>query len=125
MAAKPNPVNWFEIPVNDLSRAQAFYEHILDVKLEVNEMGPMKMAWFPMQQEGSGAAGTLAKSEGYTPSHQGTMVYFSVEDIESVLRKVNSKGGKTLLPKESIGQYGFIGWFEDSEGNRVGLHSMK
>jgi predicted enzyme related to lactoylglutathione lyase len=125
MATKANPVNWFEIPVNDLSRAQAFYEHILGVKLEPNEMGPFKMAWFPMEREGAGAAGTLVKAEGYTPSHSGTLVYFSVDDIESVLKRVNDKKGKTILPKQSIGEYGFIALFEDTEGNRVGVHSMK
>jgi uncharacterized protein len=125
MAAKANPVNWFEIPTNDLGRAQVFYEHVLGVQLSLNEIGPAKMAWFPMEKEGTGAAGTLMKAEGYTPSHSGTLVYFSVEDIEGTLKKVNEKGGKTLMPKESIGEYGFIGLFEDSEGNRVGLHSMK
>jgi predicted enzyme related to lactoylglutathione lyase len=51
-------------------------------------------------------------------------VYFSVEDIEETLRKVNATGGKTLLPKKSIGEYGFIAHFEDTEGNRLALHSM-
>jgi len=125
MAIKTNPVNWFEIPATDLNRAQAFYEHILSVELSLQEMGPMKMAWFPMEKDIPGAAGSLVKAQGQTPSHAGTLVYFSVEDIESVLKKVNEKNGKTLHPKESIGEYGFIALFEDSEGNRVGLHSMK
>jgi predicted enzyme related to lactoylglutathione lyase len=125
MALKPNPVNWFEIPVNDLSRATKFYESIFDVELSLNEMGPTKMAWFPMEREGSGASGTLLKGEGYNPTGDGTLVYFSVDDIESVLNKVNKNGGKTLEGKMAIGEHGFIGIFQDSEGNRVGLHSMK
>jgi predicted enzyme related to lactoylglutathione lyase len=125
MATKANPVGWFEIPANDLSRAQAFYEHILGVQLSLHEVGPMKMAWFPMEQNAPGAAGSLVKAEGQSPSQSGTLVYFSVEDIEGVLKKANDKGGKTLLPKESIGEYGFIALIQDSEGNRVGIHSMK
>ncbi len=125
MALKPNPVNWFEIPVNDLSRATEFYEGIFGIELSLNEMGPSKMAWFPMVKEGSGAAGTLMKAEGYSPSDQGTLIYFSVDDIEDVLKKVNAKGGKTLESKMSIGEHGFIGIFEDTEGNRVGIHSTK
>jgi hypothetical protein len=50
-------------------------------------------------------------------------VYFSVEDIEGTLSKVNGHGGKTLQPKMGIGEHGFIGLFEDTEGNRLGLHS--
>jgi predicted enzyme related to lactoylglutathione lyase len=47
-----------------------------------------------------------------------------VEDINGKLVKINAKGGKTLLPKMAIGEYGFIAHFEDSEGNRVALHSV-
>ena len=125
MALKPNPVNWFEIPVNDLSRATKFYETIFDTELSLNEMGPSKMAWFPMEREGSGSGGSLHKTEGYTPSAQGTLVYFSVDDIEGVLSKVEKNGGKKLEEKSSIGEHGFIAIFQDTEGNRIGIHSMK
>ncbi len=138
MALNINPVNWFEIPVSDLGRAKKFYETIFGIQLslqhpymQVDEVGAslvgaaMEMAWFPMERGGPGAAGTLMKSKGYTPSHQGTQIYFSVDDIEEVLKKVDQNGGKTFAHKTSIGEYGFIALFEDSEGNRVGLHSMK
>jgi predicted enzyme related to lactoylglutathione lyase len=52
-------------------------------------------------------------------------VYFSVEDIPETLRRINANGGKTLMPKTAIGQYGFIAQYEDTEGNRLALHSMK
>lgn len=117
-----NPVNWFEIPVNDLDRAKAFYEAVLGVELALNESGPMKMAWFPMTMGATGAAGTLAKGEGYTPSKTGSLVYFHVDSIETTLKKIEDKGGKMLMPKVSIGEYGHIAHFEDCEGNRVALH---
>ena len=123
MTDQTNPVNWFEIPVNDLERAKQFYEAVLGLPLSLNEMGPMKMAWFPMTPGTSGATGTLMKAEGYTPSHAGTLVYFSVTDMEGTLAKVDAHGGKTLLPKTGIGEHGYIAHFEDCEGNRVALHS--
>jgi predicted enzyme related to lactoylglutathione lyase len=125
MATRQNPVNWFEIPVNNLERARRFYESVLGVTLSLNDLGPLKMAWFPMTQEGTGATGTLVKAESYVPSHAGTMVYFSVDDIEGTLTKVTTAGGKVLNPKMSIGEYGFVAHFEDCEGNRVALHSTK
>lgn len=121
--SKPNPVNWFEIPATDLARAKKFYEAVLEAELSFNEMGPAKMAWFPMDPEAAGATGTLIQNENYTPSYEGTLVYFSVEDIEATLARVNANGGKTLNPKMSIGEYGFVAHFEDCEGNRVALHS--
>jgi len=120
-----NAVNWFEIPVSDMDRAKKFYENVLGYELAINEMGPMQMAWFPMEQEGAGATGTLVKAEGYVPSHSGSMVYFSVEDIDGTLSKINSNGGSTLNPKTSIGEYGFIAHFTDCEGNKVALHSVQ
>jgi predicted enzyme related to lactoylglutathione lyase len=56
--------------------------------------------------------------------HAGTLVYITVADINATLAKINAKGGKTLLPRMAIGEYGFIAHFEDSEGNRVALHSV-
>ena len=119
-----NPINWFEIPVNDLDRAISFYGAILGVEITKTEMGPSIMGWFPMEQNGAGATGTLMKSEGYKPSYDGTLVYFSVESIEDTLDKVGNNGGKAIFPKTSIGEYGFIAHFEDCEGNRVALHSV-
>jgi predicted enzyme related to lactoylglutathione lyase len=123
MAEPSNPVNWFEIPVNDLPRAMDFYEHVLGVPLAANDMGAIAMAWFPMASGASGAAGTLIKGDGYAPSADGTLVYFAVADIEAALARVEERGGRTLMPKTSIGQHGFIAHFEDTEGNRVALHA--
>jgi uncharacterized protein len=125
VAVKTNPVNWFEIPVTDLERARTFYEKVFDKKLTPEDMEEYKIAFFPMEQGAPGAAGMLVKGKTYVPSHAGTVIYFSVEDIEEALRRVQANGGKTVLPKKSIGQYGFIAHFEDTEGNRLALHSMK
>jgi hypothetical protein len=125
VATKINPVNWFEIPVRDLARAREFYEKVFALELNPEEMGPYSMTFFPWTEGAPGAAGSLIKGETYEPSHGGTVVYFSVDDIEETLRKVNAHGGKTLLPKKAIGEYGFIAHFEDTEGNRLALHSME
>src|SRR5512139_1749778 len=124
VAVKTNPVIWFEIPVKDTGRARTFYEKVFGLELTPEEMGPYKMTFFPWTEGAPGAAGTLIQGETYEPSHAGTVVYFSVEDIEEALRKVSANSGRTLLPKKSIGAYGFIAHFEDTEGNRLALHSM-
>jgi predicted enzyme related to lactoylglutathione lyase len=125
MEKETNPVNWFEIPVIDLNRAKQFYEYVFGFDLSLQETGRSKMAWFPMIMGAAGATGTLVKAESYEPSHSGSMVYFTVDDIETTLKRVEEKGGKVLNPKMSIGEYGFVGHIEDCEGNRVALHSEK
>jgi hypothetical protein len=125
VAAKRNMANWFEIPVRDLDRATRFYEKVFDVKLTPEVMGEMNMAMFPFDQSTTGAAGSLMKAETYEPSHAGTVVYFSVDDIDATLRRITANGGKVLMPKTPIGQYGVIAQYEDTEGNRLALHSLK
>ena len=118
-------VNWFEIPVKDLDRAVRFYEKAFDVKLSTEEMAGLKMAMFPFKQGAPGAAGSLVQGASYEPSHAGSVVYFTVEDIPEALRRITANGGRTLMPKTGIGEYGSIAQFEDTEGNRLALHSMK
>src|SRR5687768_14054609 len=116
-----NAVTWFEIPVTDLSRAKTFYEHVLTTQLTHMEMGPAAMEMFPAQEDAPGSGGALVLTEGYMPSRHGTIVYLTVSDIEAALERVKANGGSTLVKKLDIGEFGFIGHFEDCEGNRVGL----
>ncbi len=115
-------VNWFEIPVTDMARAKQFYESVFEVSLTDMEMGPSQLATFPMEQGGTGATGALMLSEFMTPSHTGSLVYFTIPSIEVTLEKINQAGGKTLMPLTGIGEHGHIAHFEDCEGNRVALH---
>ena len=122
MPSHANPVNWFEIPVTDMTRAKKFYETILSVEIVESEMGPNKMGWFPMEMGATGSAGTLILGDGYKPSHDGSLVYINVDSIDPTLELIAANGGKSLMPRMGIGQHGFIAHFEDTEGNRVALH---
>lgn len=116
-----NALNWFDIPVSDLDRAEAFYSEILGVVLERYSGPGIYGALFPAQ----GLSGTLIQGEGFTPSYQGSVVYLSGgDDLNTVLNRVLGAGGKVLQGKTEIGgDRGFFAYLEDTEGNRVGLHS--
>jgi predicted enzyme related to lactoylglutathione lyase len=120
-----NPVTWFEIPVNDMERSKKFYEAVLGVQLYPLALGPLTMSLFSRAQGAEGASGALVKAQTYVPSHSGSMVYFAVDDIEGTLTRVEKNGGKIIRSKMGIGEFGFVGHFEDCEGNRVALHSNK
>ncbi|MNL24920.1 Glyoxalase-like domain protein [compost metagenome] len=122
MDTSRNPVGWFEIPTKDIVRAKKFYENVLDASLTMSELGPVKMALFPMETNAKGAAGSLIQGKDYKPSHDGARIYFSVQSIEDTLAKVEKSGGKVLQPKTSIGEWGFIAHVEDTEGNEISLH---
>lgn len=126
-----NPVGWFEIYVNDMERAKAFYEDVLKRKLDRLEMPdspdspPMEMWALPMEMDAPGAAGALVKMEGVPSGPGGTMIYFSCEDCAVEASRVEEAGGKLRQEKTSIGQYGHMALAVDTEGNMIGLHSMK
>lgn len=119
-------VNWFDIPVTDMNRAKAFYSTLLGGELhdEANDVAMSKagaMAILPFQD---GVGGALMQGDDYTPSRQGSIVYLNGGDDLSVpLGKVEAAGGEVLTDKISIGENGFIAFFLDTEGNKVGLHS--
>lgn len=122
-----NVVGWFEIPVTDMDRAKKFYETVLNMELELHDMGEMLMAWFPMLEGKDGSPGSLVKHPMYKPSNEGTVIYFTAHsgDCANELGRVEAAGGKVLQDKKDIGEYGFMGLIEDTEGNVVALHSRK
>lgn len=120
-----NPVGWFEIYVQDMARAKAFYETVLKAKFEKLNSPEIEMWAFPMSMDAPGAAGSLVQMPGMPSGGNSTLVYFSCEDCADEGGRVNDAGGKVQREKMSIGEYGHIVLAHDTEGNMFGLHSMK
>jgi uncharacterized protein len=122
-----NVIGWFDIYVNDMARAVAFYEAVLQKKLEKigDPTGETQMMSFPANMNLYGASGALVKSNHSRPGIGGTLMYFSVEDCSLEESRVVAAGGKVVRPKFSIGQFGWVTLCEDTEGNMIGLNSMK
>ena len=120
-----NPVGWFEIYVQDMDRAKTFYEKTLEVSFEKLESPVVEMWAFPFNMDAPGAAGSLVKMEGKDSGSGGTIIYFSCADCAVEAGRAAQHGGKVVKEKFPIGQYGFIAIVEDTEGNLIGLHSIK
>jgi uncharacterized protein len=114
-------VSYVEIPVADLPRAVAFYQSVFDVDLELIDIDGNSMALFPETTAGANIA--LAMGDSYTPSKAGARVYIAVDVIDTVLARVIAHGGAELYPKTSVGEFGHVAEFEDSEGNCIALSS--
>lgn len=125
-----NPVIWFEIYVQDMARAKAFYETLLQRTLEKLstpdslEAG-IEMWAFPMDSTASGASGALAKMEGCGSGGGGTLVYFGCDDCAVDAQRAAEAGGSLFRAKMPIAEYGHIALVHDTEGNLIGLHSMQ
>jgi len=120
-----NPVGWFEIYVQDMARAKAFYESVFGVQLAKLDSPDIEMWAFPMQAERYGAPGALVRMPGFPSGANSVLVYFSCADCAVEAARAASSGGKVEKEKFSIGQYGYISLVIDTEGNLIGLHSMQ
>ena len=120
-----NPVGWFEIYVQDMERAKRFYQTVLGRTLEKLEAGGLEMWSFPGNQEGYGTPGALVHMQGFPSGGNSTLVYFVCDDCKVEEGRVKGAGGKVEKEKFSIGEYGFVSLVYDTEGNMIGLHSMK
>lgn len=124
MSSPTNALNWFEIPALDFKLAQAFYATVLGRPVEPMAMGPVTMGMLSSDPQGVG--GAIVHGEDMAPSRQGTLVYLNGgDDLSVMLARVEAAGGKIAVPKTEIGNgFGFFAHFINSEGNKVGLHSM-
>lgn len=121
-------INWFEIPVADFDRAKQFYEAIFLYEMPENTMGHSRMGFLLYDFKNGGRGGAIVHNPGfYTPSTNGTLVYLNCEpDLQPVLNRVEEAGGIVLKEKSLVAEnLGYWALIEDSEGNRVALHSMQ
>lgn len=125
-----NTVGWFDIYVDNMERAVAFYEAVLGKKLEMlgDPTGSSQMMSFPATGDSMkqyGALGALVKMEGAKPGAGGTLVYFTSDDCSIEESKVQAAGGQVIRPKFSIGEFGWVSLCQDTEGNLFGFNSMQ
>jgi len=121
-----NPIGWFEIYVNDLNRARAFYESVFNCTLtKMNSAAEgMALLGFASDMKSYGASGALVQMEGFPAGNNSTIVYFACDDCAVEQARVAGAGGTVCQEKFSIGEFGFIALVNDTEGNMIGLHSM-
>lgn len=121
-----NAVSWFEIPVKNYNRAKTFYNSVLNLEIKDYHMPEqdMKYGMFPYDEDNNGVGGGLIEAEGQNPTTDGPTIYLNGgEDLSIPLNKVETSGGKIMMPKTNIGENGFMAQFIDTEGNRIALHS--
>ncbi len=121
-------ISWFEIGTTDLDRATKFYETIFGISLTAMDLPNIRMRMFPIDDPMKGIGGALVHSGGFhKPSAtDGPLIYLNGNpDVQRVLDKVEAAGGKIMVPKTEISpEYGYMAVIIDTEGNRIGLHSV-
>jgi predicted enzyme related to lactoylglutathione lyase len=123
-----NAISWFEIPATDADRAQKFYETIFQIQMVNMDFPGVKMRAFPLDNPMEGVGGTIIDTGGYhKPSAtDGPLIYLNGNpDLQVILDRVEAAGGVVMIPKKEISpEYGYMGIFTDTEGNRIALHCV-
>ena len=117
-------ISWFEIPATNYERAKTFYATVLGSEITDMPMEGVKYGVFAHDADNNRVGGGIIESEGVIPSAEGVTVYLNAgDDLSIPLARVESAGGKVVLPKTDIGENGFMAQLIDTEGNKVALHS--
>jgi predicted enzyme related to lactoylglutathione lyase len=107
----------FEIPVDDASRATAFYRDVLG--WEVSGFGDQPYWLVRAGNESEpGADGALIARGGL---HRSPVLIAGVDDLDAAVARVEAHGGQVVQPKLSIPGVGWSAYFVDPEGNTIGL----
>jgi len=120
-------VKGFDIPVDDMERAKRFYQEVFGWEIigVPGSGGNFHAATtVPVDEEGEpkvpgGINGGLFQRG--THGLEGISIEINVPSIDEYLKKIESTGGKTVLPKRPILNIGFFALIKDTEGNIIGL----
>jgi predicted enzyme related to lactoylglutathione lyase len=113
----------FEVPFDDGDRARSFYKTAFgwDI-MPMPEMNYTIVSTGPSGDQGPTepgyiGGGMMERSDPF----KGPVIIVDVDDINATLAQVEELGGKTVRPRQEIGQMGFAAYFTDPEGNLMGL----
>jgi uncharacterized protein len=114
----------FEIPADDLARAQDFYKQAFGWNIApMPDMSYTIVSTTPTNDQGMptdpGAinGGMMQREEPTTTP----VITIDVDDIDKALEKIGTLGGSTVQAKQPVMDMGFAAYFKDSEGNLMGL----
>ncbi len=113
---------WADVPVKDIDRAVRFYSHVLGMPLDVP---PDFGGGVALVRGVEGPSIDLVQDDPSKPTtDRGTTIYLSSNgDIDGMIARVEEAGGRILGQKQLMGDViGWLAYFEDTEGNRIGIH---
>ena len=116
-------VTWFELPADDMSRAEKFYNEVFE--WDTSDMGG-----------GSLYAQTAPSDERMTPKEAGIingdisprtaafdkpLIVVTVDDLDAKIEKIKSAGGSVVQPREIVDEMMAWAIVSDTEGNKIGI----
>lgn len=113
----------FEIPADDIERAQKFYSAVFGWEISnIPEMNytilkTVKTDENQMPKESGAINGGMMKRI----AGEGPIIVINVASINDSMEKIKKEGGAVVLPLQKIGEMGLYARVADTEGNVIGL----
>lgn len=123
-------VGHFELPAKDFKRASGFYSKVFGWKITESKMpsGDSYTSLVTTEVDSSGRPKSPGAINGgmvkLGAPHTGPLITIVADDINASLGLVVKNGGKTVVKRTDMGQYGAYAYFTDPEGNLMGLYEM-
>ena len=111
----------FEIPANNPEKLSEFYKNLFGWKFEKMSMGDMGDYWMISTKAGQDSAGVNGGMTKKMDPNQRPVNYVSVESVDDFTKKIQSSGGKIVVPKTPIPNMGAFALALDPEGNTFGI----
>jgi predicted enzyme related to lactoylglutathione lyase len=114
-----NPIVHFELMVSDPDKAKEFYGKVFDW-----EFNDTEMPGYTMISTGKDPGGGMMKKPDEAPQFA-LSVYYLVDDIDEIMKKVEAAGGRVGMPKTEIPNVGYWAFFLDPDGIPVSVFQNK
>ncbi|MEK6951424.1 MAG: VOC family protein [Nanoarchaeota archaeon] len=114
----------FEIPVEDISRAEKFYSAVFGWK--INNIPDMNYTLvFTAKTDDKGMNTEVGAINGGMMKRknpiENPVITINVSNIDNSLKQVEKLNGEIVMKKVKVGNMGYSAYFKDSEGNVLGL----
>ena len=116
----------FEIPYDDKERAERFYKDVFE--WGINSVPEMKYTMVHtaktddkgmIEEKGAINGGMFKRPE--SKDLKSPLLIINVNDIDEAIEKIKNSGGKIVRDKRNVGDMGIVAYFEDTEGNVLGV----
>jgi uncharacterized protein len=117
-------VTHFEIPVDDMTRAQAFYRDAFGWRIVTPPGIDYTLVMTTPTDERGVPSEPGAINGGMSPRLEPVLhpvITITVDNVDTALATIETLGGKAVQGRTPVGSIGFTGYAKDSEGNVIGL----
>ena len=113
----PASVIWFNVPADDIKRAQKFYSGLFGWKIKPFRGMKDFLGVDTGGADASPDGGIATRKNG----EEGIVNYVSVDSVDKFTAKIQKLGGKICVPKMAVPQMGYFAVCQDTENNSFGI----